>query len=31
MIDGEIRVDSLATLQLSRVTATAQVVQRTPA
>ncbi len=30
-IDGEIVADSLATLQLSRVTATAQVVRRTPA
>jgi AraC-like DNA-binding protein len=30
-IDGEIAADSLATLQLSRVTATAQVVRRTPA
>jgi AraC-like DNA-binding protein len=30
-IDGEITADSLATLQLSRVTATGQVVRRTPA
>jgi AraC-like DNA-binding protein len=30
-IDGEIAADSLATLQLSRVTATGQVVRRTPA
>jgi AraC-like ligand binding domain. len=28
---GDIRVDSLATLELSRVTATAQLVRRTPA
>jgi AraC-like DNA-binding protein len=30
-IDGEIRLDTLATLELSRVTATAQHVRRTPA
>ena len=30
-IDGEIVADELATLQLSRVTATAQLVRRTPA
>ena len=30
-IDGEIAADSLATLQLSRVTATGQIVRRTPA
>lgn len=30
-IDGEIRLDTLATLELSRVTATAQHVKRTPA
>lgn len=29
-VDGEIRVDTLATLELSRVTATAQQVRRTP-